>query len=169
VLDMGDPLERALQIAHRFLNRRERTEAEVRCRLADDGIDGTALDQAIASLIEHGLLDDVRYARLFTEDKRELEGWGCDRIRRALLERGVARDVVEQALRGVDSDSERERALALLRRRFPTPPRARRDRDRALGMLLRKGYDSDLAVDALGIYARDAEDSERDSSTDPLR
>ena len=42
------------------------------------------------------------------------------------------------------ADAELERALALLRRRFPSPPRERRDRDRALAVLLRKGYDTEL-------------------------
>jgi len=44
--------------------------------------------------------------------------------------------------------------VALLRRRFPTPPRERRDRDRALGALIRKGFESKLALDALSAYAR---------------
>jgi regulatory protein len=160
LLDTGDRQQRALQIAYRYLNRRERTQAEVRRRLASDGVDGPAIEATIANLSEQGLLDDARFARLFIEDKRELEDWGSDRIRRALLERGIERGIVEQALRDDDGDSELTRALALLRRRFPTPPRDRRERDRALGVLLRKGYDSELAVEALGAYARDAEESE---------
>ncbi len=35
------------------------------------------------------------------------------------------------------------------------PPRERRDRDRALGMLIRKGYDSELALDALAAHVRE--------------
>jgi regulatory protein len=161
-LHTDERLERAFQIAFPYLNQRERTESEVRHRLASEGIAGPALEQAIAGLIEQGLIDDARYARLFTEDKRELEGWGSDRIRRTLLERGVERDAIERALGEGDGDrgTELERALALLRRRFPRPPRERRERDRALGVLLRKGYDSELAVEALGAYALHAEDPE---------
>ncbi len=44
--------------------------------------------------------------------------------------------------------------MALLRRRFPDPPQDRRDRNRALGMLVRKGYDTELALDALSAHAR---------------
>jgi SOS response regulatory protein OraA/RecX len=47
-----------------------------------------------------------------------------------------------------------ERALEILRRRFPSPPRERRDRDRALAVLLRKGYEPELALDALTAHAR---------------
>ncbi|MFZ0043770.1 MAG: RecX family transcriptional regulator, partial [Solirubrobacteraceae bacterium] len=93
-------------------------------------------------------------------DKRELEQWGSERIRRGLLSRGIDRGVVEEALASPTeaSDSqptELERALELLRRRYPVPPEDRRQRDRALGVLLRKGYESELALDALAAYARD--------------
>ena len=48
-----------------------------------------------------------------------------------------------------------ERALELLRRRFPAPAGDRRERDRALGVLVRKGYDVDLALDAIAAHARE--------------
>ena len=48
---------------------------------------------------------------------------------------------------------ELEAALALLRRRVPQVPATPRERDRALGMLVRKGYELELAYDALRRYA----------------
>jgi regulatory protein len=121
----------------------------------------------IETLVDEGLLDDARYARMFTEDKRELEGWGSERIRRTLRARGVEREEIEAALKtgsarpgsedaegrcgdsGEAEDGEVERAVALLRRRFPIPPDGGRERERALGVLLRKGYDSEVALEAL--------------------
>jgi hypothetical protein len=50
---------------------------------------------------------------------------------------------------------EMDRALALLRRRFPTPVGDRRERERALGVLLRKGYDSELALEAIASHTRE--------------
>ncbi|MGH2929282.1 MAG: regulatory protein RecX, partial [Solirubrobacteraceae bacterium] len=105
------------------------------------------------------LLDDERFARLFVSDKRELEQWGSERIRRGLEARGIDRRLAETALSAVNGDraepeTELHRALALLRRRFPAPPEDRRTRERALGMLLRKGYETELALDALAAHAR---------------
>ena len=57
------------------------------------------------------------------------------------------------ALGGAES-GESERALALLERRFPGGLSGRRESDRALAVLLRKGYEYDLAVDALGEHRR---------------
>ena len=42
----------------------------------------------------------------------------------------------------------------MLARRFPVLPETDRDRERALSFLVRKGYELDLAHDALRAYAR---------------
>jgi regulatory protein len=158
-LDTEDRLERALAVAYRYLNPRERTEAEVRGRLAREGVDPQDIERSLGTLVEQGYVDDARFARLFSHDKRALEEWGGDRIRRALLSRGVDPELVEEALadEDEDEDGDMERALALLRRRFPSPAWDRRERDRALGVLIRKGYDSELALDALNAHVRATE------------
>jgi regulatory protein len=110
---------------------------------------------AIAELRALGYVDDARYARLFVTDKRLLEAWGSERIARELARRGVERDLIEAALeQKAGEEGELERAVALIERRWKCPPRDRRERDRALGVLLRKGYDSTLALEALATTRR---------------
>jgi SOS response regulatory protein OraA/RecX len=46
--------------------------------------------------------------------------------------------------------------VALLAQRFPAGPSDQRDRERAFGVLARKGYDSELAADAVRAWARHA-------------
>lgn len=160
---IDDKLQRALDLGYAYLNRRERTVSEVRAQLERKGISPAPVDAAVQTFLEQGFLDDERFARLFVSDKRELEQWGSERIRRGLLARGIDRELAQRALEsgatskpdGTQSDepTELERALELLRRRFPAPPQERRERDRALGVLLRKGYESELALDALNAYA----------------
>lgn len=151
-----EPVQDAIAAAYRYLNRRERTQAEVRAHLNGARFDPGDVEQAITALVEDGQLDDARFARLLVQDKRELEGWGSDRIRQALLARGVGADQVEDALATHDGGDEMGRALELLRRRFPAPAGDRRERDRALGVLVRKGYDVELALDAIAAHAREA-------------
>ena len=152
-----DGLEHALGIALSHLNRRDRTVTEIRRHLERAGVAEGDVEQAIATLCADGYLDDERFARLFAEDKRALEHWGNERIERGLLARGIDPELVRKTIAGTTTESELDRALSLLRRRFPAAPDNRRDRDRALGVLLRKGYDSELALDALRAHARDAE------------
>ncbi|HEY3774477.1 MAG TPA: regulatory protein RecX [Solirubrobacteraceae bacterium] len=150
----------ALAWALSHVNRRERTTTEVRAHLARKGVSEATAESVVEELVDQRLVDDSRFAEMFVADKRTLEQWGSERIRRGLAERGVDRDLAEQALGAGedcgagDPETELDRAVELLRRRFPDPPRERRDRDRALSMLLRKGYESELAVDALAAHAR---------------
>jgi regulatory protein len=154
--DSVDQLQRALELAYRYLNRRDRTEAEMRHRLDHAEFPAAVIEEAIATLADQGVIDDRRFARLFVDDKRRLERWGSDRITRALAQRGIDRELIGDALADETTQDELERAVELLRARFPSPPRDRRERDRALGVMLRKGYDTELAVDALAAYARGA-------------
>ncbi|HUA72907.1 MAG TPA: regulatory protein RecX [Solirubrobacteraceae bacterium] len=153
-------LARALAIAYRYLNARERTQAEMRGHLRSKGIDPRDVERSVQALVDQGHLDDARFARLFVQDKRELEAWGADRIRQTLLSRGVDRDAVDEALAEharTSDGGEIDRALEVLRRRFPSPVGDRRERERALGVLLRKGYETDLALEAITVHVRDSD------------
>jgi regulatory protein len=102
----------------------------------------------IARLVTDGLVDDERFARRYAEDKRELAGWGPERIREALLARGVAADLVEAALEGEDDAEQVRRAVAMLGERglrCDSDP----ERERALRLLVRRGYALELAYEAV--------------------
>jgi regulatory protein len=139
-----------LTVACGYINARERTAAEVEAKLARSGFEPEQVRDTIEKLRALGYVDDARYARLFVADKRLLEAWGSERIGRELARRGIERDLIGTALeQKAGEEGELERAVALIQRRWKCPPRDRRERDRALGVLLRKGYDSTLALEAL--------------------
>jgi regulatory protein len=149
-------LQHALDAAYRFLSRRDRTVAEVRERLQADEIDADVVDEAIDELTRQGYLDDARYAQRFAEDRRAIDAWGVERIERRLMAVGVEPALIAAALGDRGAAEELEAALVVLRRRFPRAPTDDRDRERALGMLVRKGYDVELAYDAIRAHERDA-------------
>jgi regulatory protein len=148
--------ERAIDLAYKAVARRERTVAELRTCLERKRVEPPAIDAAVEELTEAGFLDDIRYARRFTEDKRELEQWGSERIARELQRRGVAPDLIEDAVSDRARVAELETALLLLERRFPEPPHDDRDRERAWRMLVRRGYASELAHDAIRSWERNS-------------
>ena len=150
--------EKALALAHAYVNRRERSEQEVREYLLRRDAAPETVDAVVQELTELGFVDDERFARLLVQDKRALNQWGRGRIQKALIQRGIARDLADRTL---DAElaldgGELQLALDVLGRRFPTPVLTARDRERALGVLLRRGYDYELAVDALAAHCRPA-------------
>ena len=146
-------LQHARDLAWRALNRRERTATEMARLLAGKRVEPSAIDAVVGELREQGYLDDASYAQRFAEDRRRLDAWGADRIERKLLSLGIDRELIAAALGGRDHEEELAAARALLARRFPDPPQTPRERDRALAMLVRKGYDLELAYDALRRHA----------------
>jgi regulatory protein len=130
--------------------------AEVRTRLEAEHVEADVIDAAVAELEGQGHLDDARYAQRFAEDRRTIDAWGPERIERRLLAVGVEPALISAALGERGATEELEAAVAVLRRRFPRAPSDDRDRDRALGLLVRKGYDLELAYDAVRAYERDA-------------
>lgn len=155
-LDPELRLQHALDLAFRYLNRRERTVLEMRRYLEDKRVEPAAIDEALASLQQQGYLDDARFARQFAEDKRLLEEWGADRIERKLRTLGVPPEVVSGAVAARDRDGELEAAQALVRRRFPALREEPRELQRAVGVLVRKGYDAELAWDVVRAHVRAA-------------
>jgi regulatory protein len=155
--DLARERERAIQLAHRAVGRRERTVAELRTCLERKRVEPGAIDDAVAELIEAGLLDDARYARAFADDKRYLDRWGSERIARELQRRGIAPDLIESVLSDRSRDAELESALVLLAQRAPIVSDDR-ERDRAWRLLVRRGYEVELAYEAVRRHANGSGD-----------
>lgn len=106
------------------------------------------LAEVIARLADAGALDDERFARRFAEDKRELRGWGPDRIAEALRARGVAEAQIEGAIAVESDEDDVIRAVELLAQSGEKPIDDR-SRTRALSLLARRGYPLEAAYEAV--------------------
>jgi regulatory protein len=147
--------EDAFERAVGTLGQRERTTAELEAWLAERGHPAAEIAAAIERLTAIGELDDEAFARRYAEDKRELRGWGANRIREALAAKGLDRATIDGALAADAPGEELARAVVLLERRGE-PAVDEPSRARALGFLARRGYDSELAYEAVRAFERRA-------------
>ena len=138
----------AFDAALAALRRRERTTAELATWLGGRGYASADVEVAVARLVEEGELDDERFARRYAEDKRELAGWGAERIREALLAKRVDRSTIEATLATDSHADQLERAGHVLARRGRSLG-DNAERQRALDYLARRGYDYDIAYEAV--------------------
>jgi regulatory protein len=132
---------------------RDRSVAELRGYLEGKRADPEAIDAVVAELEETGVLDDARYAERFTADRRELSGWGPERIGQDLSRRGVPAAAIASALAARTREDELAAACSVLSERF-VALEDDRARNRAWQLLVRRGFDVELAYDAVRAHAR---------------
>ena len=104
-----DLIERATQAGLRLISYRPRTREEVRRRL-EPRFAPTTVEQALARLEEQGYLDDAAFARLWRESRDAHRPRSAALIRRELVERGVSREVAQEAVADLDDDANAYRA-----------------------------------------------------------
>lgn len=122
-----------------MLGRREHTALELRHKLSRRGFIAEQIEAVLQGLIEEGLLNEARYAEVYTHTRVD-KGYGPLRIRRELQERGVPEAIISANLAGLD-DLWMTHLSRLYRKRFgKTPPKEMAERARQMRFLRHRGY-----------------------------
>jgi len=143
---------KAREAALRLLRVRPRTEEELRRQLRARKIPGGASDRLIEDLKAEGQVDDRVFARLWITEKLSRGTHGRKLLEHELRTKGIKREVLEEVLArdySAEAETEVARELALKRlSKFGHMPEAARRR-RVFGHLLRRGFASEVAADAV--------------------
>ena len=103
----------ALEVALRYLSRKDRTEKEVIVYLEKREFTTEDINDALEMLRGRRYLDDRRVAEFYVKDRIERSYWGPVRLRYDLHQRGVEDDIIESVLEKVmEERQEDERLLA---------------------------------------------------------
>jgi regulatory protein len=98
--------------ALQYLAARPRTAHEVRQKLRRSGVADPVAEQVIAGLQARGALDDAAYVHAYLTSRLTSRGYGPQRLRQELHQRGIGRALVEEA---VQQDLAAEDVLAAAR------------------------------------------------------
>jgi regulatory protein len=115
----GDPVAVAREIALRQLTVRQRTRAELQAALARRNVPEDAAREVLDRFTEVGLLDDAAFARDWVAGGAR-RSRGRRVLARELATKGVAPELIEDALAATDPHDDLEVALALARRKLRT-------------------------------------------------
>jgi regulatory protein len=135
VLDSPASVRRA---AMDLLARREHGRIELSRKLRSRGAPTELIEPALDRLAEEGLLSEARYLESFVR-MRANAGYGPLRIREELTQRGLAREVIEQALRDSGFDWSAQLHEVWLRK-FGELPGDQREKARQGRFLSYRGY-----------------------------
>nr|BFD93512.1 hypothetical protein KitaXyl93_48720 [Kitasatospora sp. Xyl93] len=142
-----DPETRARDICLRLLTGAAKSRKQLADALCKREIPDEVADEVLTRLEEVGLIDDAAFAAAWVESRHAVRGLSRRALAQELRTKGVAADLVEQAVARLDHDDETDAARALVERKL----RSTRGLDaqvrtrRLVGMLARRGYSEGLA------------------------
>jgi regulatory protein len=139
----ADGYQRCLNAALRFLAYRPRSEAEVRQRLQKRGFEDGHIARVLARLKEQGLVDDAAFARYWLDNRESFSPRSRRLTGMELARKGLARDIIEDVLAGLDEGASAYRA-ALSKARHLSPADYEDFRRRLVAYLGRRGFGYDI-------------------------
>ncbi|HEY2700215.1 MAG TPA: regulatory protein RecX [Pseudonocardiaceae bacterium] len=153
----ADPVSAARDYCLNLLAARPMTRAELHKKMLGRGYEEDVAEQVLNRLDKVGLIDDAAVAEVWVRSRHNYNGLARRALSMELRRKGVADEVVAEAVSAVDADAEESRARDLVRKRLrgtmPTDETA--TVRRLVGMLARKGYSEGLAYRVVKSELRD--------------
>jgi regulatory protein len=138
-LKMRDGFEKAKQGALQLIARRPRSAAEIRKYLFGKGYDAEVIDQVLSRLGELELLDDAAFADYWVEQRDNFRPRSPRALRHELQQKGIDRDVINNAVGEVDELSAARRSAVPQANRLAVLPREA-FYQKLTGFLQRRGF-----------------------------
>lgn len=152
----------AREIALRQLTAADRSTHELHTRLVERGVEDEVARAVVTRFVEVGLLNDAQFARQWVASRAQSRGLSRRVIEAELHTKGIAPELVGQALAGLDAQAERDTAVRLVQRKAKATRHLEHQVRvrRLVGMLARKGYSPEVAFEVVkSVLARESEDA----------
>ena len=98
----------------------ERCVKDVRDKLKTFDIPEKEQQKILAYLLDNRFVDDERFAKAFVRGKINQSGWGINKIRFHLVQKGIAKDIIDEALGQTDEEGYRQRLIDILKTKSKT-------------------------------------------------
>lgn len=106
-------VERAKSRAINYISGKLKTKYEVRLKLKENGFAEDVIDEVLDILEKEEYLNDKVYCEIFIEDKKKLNGYGKNKIKSLLIQKGISKNIFEDFLNEFEYDEEFDNALKM--------------------------------------------------------
>ena len=144
-----DDFDSAKEYALKLLEYRERSEQEIRERMVRKKYGEEVVDKTIEFLKNQNLLNDRRFARMWTESclRRNYGRW---KVQADLNGKGVDGDIIEEVLKESYSKvNEAQLALSLVQKKWPSLEKNNVVLRRLAGSLQRRGFSFEVIAEVI--------------------
>ena len=106
-------IERAKSRAINYISGKLKTKYEVKLKLKEKDFTEDIIDEVIDILEREEYLNDRLYCEVFIEDKKQLNGYGKNKIKSLLIQKGISKSVFEDFLDEFEYEEEFDNALKM--------------------------------------------------------
>lgn len=138
-----------------YLQFSDKTEEEMRKKLAEQGFSPASVENAVKFLKECRYLNDENYARRYLEKNRNRKSE--KQIKYELRQKGISRETAERVMEENPVDEERQIFLLLEKKKYAGEAAAREERQKMLALLMRKGFSYETIRTAMDHWDRGKE------------
>lgn len=133
--------QRAIKRAMHLLERQDRTERQLYDKLKENGYPEVCIEFAISYVKRYHYIDDFRYASAYIRYRQEKKS--RQKLKLELQAKGIARDVIEEALEEEYVSDDQKKILELLqKRRYSFENADTAEQRKNYQFLLRRGFQS---------------------------
>lgn len=108
-------------------------------------------DEILDYLIDNRFVNNTRFAQAFVKGKINQSGWGLNKIRFHLMQKGIDKEIIDEALQTYDEEAYRQRLIDVLKIKAKTV-KAENDfeRNRKLAAYaMQKGFEANLVWEVI--------------------
>ena len=98
----------------------ERCVKDVRDKMKTYDISQEDREKILDYLLDNRFVNDERFAKSFVRGKINQSGWGLNKIRFHLVQKGIAKDIINEALQQTDEAVYRQRLIDILKTKSKT-------------------------------------------------
>jgi regulatory protein len=129
----------------------ERCVKDVKDKLKTFGIAEEEKKKILKYLLDNRFVNDERFAKAFVHGKINQSGWGLNKIRFHLVQKGIAKELIDEALGQTDEELYRQRLIDILKTKAKT---LKADSDfekkrKLAAYAMQKGFEGDLVWEVL--------------------
>jgi regulatory protein len=143
------------QKAFTYLGKRLHSVYELRTKLRQKKYDADLIQQTIDDLLKANILDDLKFADMYSDEKLRLKLWGKTKLKSELFKKGISAQIIASVLvdKFPDASEDVDNALKLVQKKYKTLKNRNMEKQklnqRLYSFLIAKGYSFDIAKQAV--------------------
>ena len=143
--------EQVLDKMAKYCAYQERCVKDVNEKLKSFDLTTKDKEEILAYLVDNRFVNDERFARSFVKGKINQSGWGLNKIRFHLMQKGIAKGLIDLSLETYDEEVYRQRLIEVLRVKSKTVKAANDfEKNRKLAAFaIQRGFEAGLVWEIL--------------------